>query len=248
MSILHLQNVWKRYRQGGQPVEALRGVGLRIQRGSFEALMGPSGSGKTTLLHLIGGLDRPDEGHIEVDGQNLTALGERERTQFRRRQLGIVFQQFNLIPTLSARQNIALPGVIDRRSSTWIDRRVDELLNLLGLSARADHRPEAMSGGEQQRVAVARAMLFTPKVLLADEPTGNLDSASSETLWRTLAELGDREGTTVLMVTHEASAVAHCRRAHVLVDGQVRGQFEVDGYDASGVASRYHELVGQKGS
>ncbi len=208
--------------------------------------MGPSGSGKSTLLGLLGGLDRPDAGRILLAGRDIAKLSERERTLLRRRDVGIVFQQFNLLPTLTARQNIALPGVLDGCERSWLDGRVDELLELLGLIGRADHRPAAMSGGEQQRAAIARAMLFSPALILADEPTGNLDSASSEALWRTLATLAGEQGATVLMVTHEAAAVAHCRRAHVLIDGRIAGTFEVQGRDAGDVASCYHQLVGQK--
>jgi len=143
---------------------------------------------------------------------------------------------------LTAAQNIALPGVIDGRARSWIDDRVRELLERFGLVGRAEHRPEAMSGGEQQRVAIARAVLFGPRLLLADEPTGNLDSASAEQLWRLLNDLAEQQSMTVLMVTHEPAAVVHCSKVHVLGDGQVLGDFEVDGLDASAVASHYQDL------
>ncbi|HUS90648.1 MAG TPA: ABC transporter ATP-binding protein [Phycisphaerae bacterium] len=242
MPLLQLEDVHKTYRLGPQRVEALRGVDLAIEEPGFYAVMGPSGSGKSTLLHLIAGLDRADRGRIVVDGEDVTALGERRLTEFRRRKVGIIFQQFNLIPTLSAAQNVALPGVIDGRAKAWTDARAGELLAELGLASRAGHRPEAMSGGEQQRVATARALLFAPPVLLADEPTGNLDSASAEHLWRLLRDLADRQRITVLMVTHEPAAVLNCSKVFVLRDGRVRGEFEVDGLDAGAVATHYQRL------
>jgi putative ABC transport system ATP-binding protein len=240
--VIQLQNVHKAYRQGGGRVEALRGVDLTLDEPAFVAVMGPSGSGKSTLLHLVAGLDTADRGRVVVDGQDLGQLSESRLTQFRRRRVGVVFQKFNLIPTLTAAQNVALPGLIDGRPRQWLQQRTAQLLDDLGLSARANHRPDAMSGGEQQRVAIARALLFDPPLLLADEPTGNLDSASSERLWRLLADLAAKQKITVLMVTHEPAAAVHGRRVYVLGDGQLRGEFEVNGLEASGVASRYQQL------
>ncbi len=242
--MLRLEQVHKTYRSGSQRIEALRGADLTIEGSGFFAVMGRSGSGKSTLLHLVAGLDRPDRGRIVVDGDEVTSLGERRLTEFRRRKVGIVFQQLNLIPTLTAAQNVALPGVIDGRPRSWTDARVRDLLERFGLTARADHRPEAMSGGEQQRVAIARALLFSPRLLLADEPTGNLDSASAFGLWRLLHDLAEQQNLTVLMVTHEPAAVIHCSTVYVLGDGQVRGQFQVEGLDAGTVASCYQRLSG----
>ena len=240
--MLRLENVHKTYRSATQHVEALRGADLTLPGGGFFGVMGRSGSGKSTLLHLVAGLDRADRGTILVDGSDVTAMSERRLTAFRRRKIGIVFQQLNLIPTLTAAENVALPGVIDGRPRAWIDARAAELLERFGLADRADHRPEAMSGGEQQRVATARALLFEPPLLLADEPTGNLDSASAEQLWRLLHDLAEQHSMTVLMVTHEPAAVTHCSKVYVLGDGCVRGEFEVDGLDAGAVASRYQQL------
>ena len=240
--MLRVERVHKTYRSGPQRVQALRGVDLTVAGSGFFAVMGPSGSGKSTLLHLIAGLDRADSGTIAVDGHEVTAMSERRLTEFRRHKIGIVFQQLNLIPTLTAAQNVALPGVIDGRDRSWIDARVRELLGQFGLIDRADHRPEAMSGGEQQRVATARALLFSPHLLLADEPTGNLDSASAELFWRLLHDLAEQQDITVLMVTHEPAAVMHCSKVYVLGDGQLRGNFEVEGLDAGAVASRYQQL------
>jgi putative ABC transport system ATP-binding protein len=240
--MIQLEDVRKTYRQGSQDVEALRGVNLTIGGTGFFAVMGPSGSGKSTLLHLVGGLDRADAGRVVVAGEDLSHLSERELTKFRRKRVGIVFQKFNLIPTLTAAQNVALPGLIDRAEQDWIDERVRTLLSELGVEGRADHRPDALSGGEQQRVAIARALLFHPPLLLADEPTGSLDSASSERLWNLLDELAKKQNITVLMVTHEPAAAAHCRRVFVLGDGVFRGDFEVNGLDTAGVATRYQQL------
>ncbi len=245
--MLQLEQVHKSYRQGGQRVEALRGVNLHVDGPGFFAIMGPSGSGKSTLLHLMAGLDQADQGRVVVNGLDLGSLGENQLTEFRRRRVGMVFQKFNLIATLTAAQNIALPGRLDHRPRSWIDQRVAELLKDLGLADRADHRPDALSGGEQQRVAIARALLFAPPLLLADEPTGNLDSASSDRLWTLLGELAEKNKMSVVMVTHEAAAAAHCRRVYVLGDGRCRGDFDVNGLDHAGVASRYQQLSGLEG-
>jgi len=228
---------------GQREIPALRGVDLEIAEPGFYAIMGRSGSGKSTLLHLLAALDRPDSGMIEVAGRAVHELDEREATAFRREQIGIVFQQFNLIPTLTARENIELPGVLAGRGAEELRARSDELLEQLGLVGREDHRPDAMSGGEQQRVAIARALLFAPPVLFADEPTGNLDSQTSETLWRLLAELASDRGMLVVMVTHEPAAAAHCRRVFVLQDGRVKTVIDTEGLDEGGVAARYQQSI-----
>jgi putative ABC transport system ATP-binding protein len=201
-------------------------VSLDITGPGFHAIMGQSGSGKSTLLHLLAALDRPDSGTIEIAGQPIHDLDERGATAFRRRGVGIVFQQFNLIPTLTARENVELPGMLAGEDPGWLRARSAELLDRLGVAERTGHRPDALSGGEQQRVAIARALLFSPPVLLADEPTGNLDSASSERLWRLLGELADTHAMTVVMVTHEPAAAAHCRGVFVLSDGRVVGHID----------------------
>jgi putative ABC transport system ATP-binding protein len=241
-SMIQIEDVHKSYRQGGQTVSALRGVDLKIDGPGFFAIMGASGSGKSTLLHLLGGLDQPDSGRISIDQRDITTINERKLTEFRRKQVGIVFQQFNLISTLTAHQNVALPGLIDGQPRKQLDARVDELLEQLGLSDRATHRPDALSGGEQQRVAIARALLFDAPLLLADEPTGNLDSASSDQLWTLLGRIAKKRQMTVVMVTHEPAAASHCQTVFVLGDGQVRGSFEVNDLDSGGVASCYQQL------
>ncbi|MCC6677191.1 MAG: ABC transporter ATP-binding protein [Phycisphaerales bacterium] len=241
--MLRCQGVHKSYRMGSREVPALRGVDLEIDAAGFYAIMGRSGSGKSTLLHLLAALDRPDAGTIEVAGRAIHSLTEREATAFRREQIGIVFQQFNLIPTLTARENVELPGVLAGRPGDELRARSAELLARLGLEGREDHRPDAMSGGEQQRVAIARSLLFSPPVLFADEPTGNLDSQTSEALWKLLAELATDSGMLVVMVTHEPAAAAHCRRVFVLQDGRVKSVIDTEGLDEGGVAARYQQSI-----
>jgi putative ABC transport system ATP-binding protein len=235
--------VHKSYHLGGEDVHALRGVDLEITEPGFYAIMGASGSGKSTLLHLLGALDQPDKGEVHVGGKALHKLSERELTNFRRDNIGIVFQQFNLIPTLTALENVELPGMLAGRKPAELRDRARHLLDALGVARRETHRPDALSGGEQQRIAIARSLLFSPRVLLADEPTGNLDSASSNRLWELLATIARNEATTVLMVTHEPAAAAHCGRVYVLRDGQMHGTIDTEGLDAAGVASCYQQLV-----
>ena len=235
-------DVHKSYVLAGERVQALRGVDLDIALPGFYGIMGASGSGKSTLLHLLAALDVPDSGELHIAGQRVDTMSERELTKFRRERVGIVFQQFNLIPTMTARENVELPGVLAGQAGRATRDRASELLEQLGMSARASHRPEALSGGEQQRVAIARALLFAPSVLLADEPTGNLDSRNSELLWGLLAGLARERSMTVVMVTHEPAAAAHCRRISVLHDGRITGHLEVGETDASGVAAWYQRL------
>jgi putative ABC transport system ATP-binding protein len=240
---LSVRQVVKSYRLGGERVEALRGVDLTIDEPGFYAIMGQSGSGKSTLLHLLAALDRPDSGEIAIAGRSIETLSEKDATLFRREQIGIVFQQFNLVSTLTAQENIELPGLLAGRSNAWLAQRSGELLERLGIAHRRDHRPDALSGGEQQRVAIGRALLFSPRVLFADEPTGNLDSASSARLWGLLREIAREHEMLVVMVTHEPAAAVYCRRVFVLQDGRVKGRIETEGLDASGVAARYQQCV-----
>jgi len=235
--------VWKSYRVGDGRVDALRGATLAISEPGFYAIMGQSGSGKSTLLHLLAALDRPDRGTILLGERGVHKFSEREATLFRRREIGIVFQQFNLIPTMTAWENVALPGRLAGEPDAALRERVGALLARLGLEGRGDHRPDALSGGEQQRVAIARALLFSPPVLFADEPTGNLDSASSERLWSLLREIAEERRMLVLMVTHEPAAAVHCRSVFVLQDGRVKTNFETEGLDAAGVAACYQQSV-----
>jgi putative ABC transport system ATP-binding protein len=241
--MLSVRDVHKSYRLGDRDIPALRGASLEIGEPGFYAIMGQSGSGKSTLLHLIAALDRPDRGEIFLAGQPVHALSERDATEFRRKKIGIVFQQFNLIPTLTARENIELPGSLAGDAPGPLRARSEALMARLGLVGRGDHRPDALSGGEQQRVAIARALLFEPPVLFADEPTGNLDSATGELLWVLLGELAAERAMSVVMVTHEPAAAAHCRRTFVLQDGVVRSVIDTEGLDAAGVAARYQQCI-----
>ena len=211
----------KVYRQGDNEIIALAGVSLEIARGSFTVIMGPSGSGKSTLLHLIGGLDRPTGGELVVDGRSIGQMGDDEVTLFRRTKVGFVFQFFNLLPTLTALENVSLPFVLDGVSKNDADRRARAALEKVGLGARITHLPEELSGGEIQRVAVARALAFDPPILLADEPTGNLDSKSGEAILSLLRTFNRENGCTVVMVTHSDEAARYGQRIIFLRDGRV---------------------------
>lgn len=242
MPVITCRNLRKTYTLGARRVEALRGLDLVIDQPGFYAIMGASGSGKSTLLHLLAGLDSADDGVVEIAGNRIDAMTERQLTRFRRESMGVVFQQFNLIPTMTALQNVELPGVLARMPAPERRERARRLLDMLGVAQRDDHRPEALSGGEQQRVAIARALLFEPPVLFADEPTGNLDSASSQQLWELLAKLADDHEMTVVMVTHEPAAAAHCQRAYLIRDGVVSGSIETGTMDAGDIAAEYQRL------
>ncbi len=241
--MLSCTNVCKSYKIGDRKVEALRGVDMRIDEPGFYAIMGRSGSGKSTLLHLLAALDKPDSGEITIGGQRIDAFTDSEATDFRRTKIGIVFQAFNLIPTMSAIENAELPAILSGASSVAARDRARELLTRLGLADRLDHRPDALSGGEQQRVAIARALHFSPGLLLADEPTGNLDSASSQSLWNLLSEIAREREISIVMVTHEPAAAAHCREVFVVADGKVTSRIATEGLDESAVAARYQQSV-----
>ena len=238
-----MSNVRKQYHIGKRTVDALRGIDLTIDRPGFFAIMGASGSGKSTLLHLLAGLDTPDGGSIVINNSELHSMDERALTEYRRHKIGMIFQQFNLIPTMTALQNVILPGMLDGTSASELEPRGKELLQSLGVIDRATHRPDALSGGEQQRVAIARSLLFSPTVIFADEPTGNLDSESSEQVWQVLSTLAQEQNVTVLTVTHEPAAAVHCETVHCISDGRMKGTFHVDGADATELATRYQQLV-----
>ena len=209
----------RRYGEGSTAVEALRGVTLGIEAGRMTAIMGPSGSGKSTLMHLLAGLDMPTEGSVHVDGIDITTLSEKKLTLLRRETIGFVFQFFNLLPMLTAEENVTLPLAIAGRKPdpAWLE----ELLDTVGIADRRDHRPAELSGGQQQRVAVARALITRPKVLFADEPTGNLDSASSKEVLSLLRRAVDEWGQTIVMVTHDAGAAAMADRILFIADGRI---------------------------
>jgi putative ABC transport system ATP-binding protein len=202
-------------------VSALRGVSLEIPQGQRVAVMGPSGSGKSTLLNLVCGLDQPTSGSVRVEGVELAGLNDDARTRLRREKIGMIFQTFNLLPTLSAVENVALPVRLQGVSRREAGDRAAAMLARVGLADRKTHRPDELSGGERQRVAIARALIFRPPVLLGDEPTGNLDSATGEDILRLLDDLHGEYNSTVLLVTHNTQAAAHCDRVVSLHDGQI---------------------------
>jgi putative ABC transport system ATP-binding protein len=214
-------DVRKIYRQGDNEITALAGVSLEINKGSFAAIMGPSGSGKSTLLHLIGGLDRPSSGDLLVDGRLIGQMSDDQVTLFRRTQVGFVFQFFNLLPTLTALENVTLPFVLDGGAQAEADRKAELLLERVGLEKRKHHLPDELSGGEIQRVAIARALAFHPPILLADEPTGNLDSKNGQAILALLRQINQDEGCTVVMVTHSEEAASYGDRKIFLRDGKV---------------------------
>ena len=209
----------RRYGEGDTAVEALRGVTLGIEAGRLTAIMGPSGSGKSTLMHLLAGLDTPTEGTVVIDGIDITTLSEKKLTLLRRETIGFVFQFFNLLPMLTAEENVTLPLSIagEKVDQKWLD----ELLHVVGIADRRNHRPAELSGGQQQRVAVARALITQPKVLFADEPTGNLDSQSSKEVLSLLRRSVDEWGQTIVMVTHDAGAAAMADRILFIADGRI---------------------------
>jgi len=217
--ILKTENLWKVYRQGKVDVPALRGVSIEVMPGEFVSIMGPSGCGKSTMLHVIGGLARATRGSVLLDGNNLTEMSDSARTLLRRHKVGFVFQRFNLLPTLDAYHNIALAQHI--HGNGFDPHRFEAVTSLLGLSGRLKHRPSELSGGEQQRVAIARAIISEPKIVLADEPTGNLDTKSSETVLALLRKLNKDLGQTIVMITHNPDAATYGDRVLHMRDGQV---------------------------
>ena len=217
--ILRTENLWKIYRSGSLDVAALKGVNLQILPGEFVSVMGPSGCGKSTLLHVIGGLARATRGKVYLDGNDLAELGDAGRTQLRRHKVGFVFQRFNLLPTLDTRGNIALAQHI--HGNGFDPHRFEVVTRMLGLTERLRHRPSELSGGEQQRVALARAIINEPKIVLADEPTGNLDTKNSENVLGLLRQLNRELGQTIVMITHNPEAAAYGTRVLHMRDGLV---------------------------
>ena len=217
--MLIVQDLQKTYRSGGRPLTVLGDVSFRIDAGELVAIVGPSGSGKTTLLGLLAGLDHPTSGSVHLDGVELGALPEDGRARLRRERIGFVFQSFQLIPTLTARENVQVP--LELGGGTGAAERAGELLARVGLGDRAHHYPSQLSGGEQQRVAIARAFVHTPRILFADEPTGNLDAATGARIIDLLLELNRERGTTLVLVTHDAELAARAGRVIRLADGRV---------------------------
>ncbi|MEW4453020.1 ABC transporter ATP-binding protein [Bremerella sp. JC817] len=239
---LQLLSVTKRFRQGDSVVEAVRDVSLTIEQGEFVAIMGASGSGKSTLLHVSAGLTSADEGKVLVEGYDLSRWSDRKLTQFRRRRIGLVFQAFNLVPTLTAEENILLPAYTDGHSE--LSATLDPLLDRLGISQRRKHRPDALSGGEQQRVALARALITQPALILADEPTGSLDSVTGQSICQLLKDLCEQEKRTIAVVTHEPSVAIWAKRVLVMKDGQLIQDFPTSDFqDTEALASHYQHVV-----
>ena len=222
--IIEIRDLKKTFRVGDVEVNALRGVSLTIARGEFVAISGPSGSGKSTMFHILGGLAPATSGSIHIDGQDVLGMTEAQRTHLRKTSVGFVFQKYNLLPTLTAADNIEIARHIAHKSGPMdpkMDPQFDEILEMLGLKGRLHHKPRALSGGEQQRVAIARAIVNHPAILLADEPTGNLDTENSDAVLRLLDDLNTRLGQTILMITHNPEAAAYAHRIVKMRDGRV---------------------------
>ncbi len=220
--VIHLESVHKVYQLGEMQVHALRGISLEIYPGEFVAVMGASGSGKSTLMNIVGCLDKPTKGRYQLDGTDVSELSKNELARIRNRKIGFIFQQFNLLARTSALENVELPTVYAGVAPEERVRRAQEALELVGLGNRAQHHPTQLSGGQQQRVAIARALVNRPSLLLADEPTGNLDSRTSVEIMDILQQLNQQQGLTIAMVTHESEIAAYARRSIVFRDGKMR--------------------------
>lgn len=234
MAIIQTNNLSKVYGNGDAVVTALRDVSLTVETGEFVAVMGPSGCGKSTLLHLIGGLDRPTAGTIQLDGDDLSRLSDTRLTEVRRRKIGFVFQFFNLIPVLDAVENAALPLILDGMKLAAARATAAEWLQRVGLDGQTSHRPDQLSGGQQQRVAIARALATEPALVLADEPTGNLDSRASDEVAGLLRQVADEWQRAVLMVTHDPRIAAYADRIIFLKDGSIIDQARLNGTPLEG--------------
>ncbi|MBN1146577.1 MAG: ABC transporter ATP-binding protein [Anaerolineales bacterium] len=239
MEVAKIENVTRIFKIGEMETQALRGVSLSVQNGEFTALVGPSGSGKTTLLQLIGCLDKPTSGQVYINGKDVSKLNRNQRADMRRGSIGFIFQFFALIPTLSAYENIEMPLLLNGRSASERRERISELLAAVGLSDRTHHRPDQLSGGEQQRVAIARALAPRPALILADEPTANLDTANGKQVMEIMTRLNQETGVTFIFATHDPRVIQYARRVITLRDGLVDGNnvqhMEEDEKVASGV-------------
>ncbi|MDD4923610.1 MAG: ABC transporter ATP-binding protein [Dehalococcoidales bacterium] len=219
--MIKLENITKEYRMGEDIVHAVSGISLEIEEGEFVALVGPSGSGKSTMMHIIGGLDTPTSGRVVVDGQDLSRANDKELSRYRNEKIGFVFQAFNLHPTYTATENVALPLIFSGISQSKRMKMAAEALETVGLAERASHRPNQLSGGEKQRVSIARALVTQPKILLADEPTGNLDSKNGKHVMELLSQLNKEKGITLIIVTHDMEIAAVAGRIIKMRDGQI---------------------------
>jgi putative ABC transport system ATP-binding protein len=221
--ILRLENVWKIYKMGEVDVSALRGISLEIEKGDFVAIQGPSGSGKSTMMNIVGCLDTPTEGVVYLEGHDITKFSESELAQIRGRKIGFVFQQFNLIPTLTTIENVMLPLEFQDMDSSQAKNRAQQLLEMVGLKERISHLPSQLSGGEMQRVAIARALAVNPDIILADEPTGNLDSVTGKFIMSILSRIHKAEGKTIIIVTHDIGLAHFAEKTVMLKDGKIEG-------------------------
>ena len=219
MEVLRTEDLTREYGFGNNKVVALNHVSFSVEEGEFVTILGPSGSGKSTLLHLLGGVDKPTSGKVYIGGQSIYEMKERELTAFRRREIGQIYQFYNLIPVLNVEENICQPMLLDHRQAERKD--LDELLELLGLTERVNHLPSELSGGQQQRVAIGRALISKPKLILADEPTGNLDQKNSREIIKLFRELNEKYGQTILLITHDEKIAEHAERILVIEDGQI---------------------------
>lgn len=219
MEVLRTEDLTREYGFGDNKVVALNHVSFSVEEGEFVTILGPSGSGKSTLLHLLGGVDKPTSGKVYIGGQSIYEMKERELTAFRRREIGQIYQFYNLIPVLNVEENICLPMLLDHRQAERKD--LDELLELLGLTERVNHLPSELSGGQQQRVAIGRALISKPKLILADEPTGNLDQKNSREIIKLFRELNEKYGQTILLITHDEKIAEHAERILVIEDGRI---------------------------
>ena len=221
MTEIEIRDLAKTYRVGDVEVHALRGVNLKIERGEFVAIVGPSGSGKSTLFHILGGLTPPTSGTVLIDGRDLVQMSEADRTRLRKTTVGFVFQKYNLLPTLTGADNIEIARHIAGKNGHARDPQFEEILKLLGIAGRLKHKPRALSGGEQQRIAIARALVNHPSLLLADEPTGNLDTENSNAVLSVIKGLNESLGQTILMITHNPEAAAFAHRIVTMRDGRI---------------------------
>ncbi|MGH2906689.1 MAG: ABC transporter ATP-binding protein [Solirubrobacterales bacterium] len=235
-----VEGLIKTYDSGETAVDALKGIDLTIERGEFVAVMGPSGSGKSTLMHILGALETSTSGEVEIGGRRLSGLDDKQLTLLRRDSIGFIFQFFNLLPTMTAEENVMLPSLIAGERAAKLKERADELLGLVGLEGRKTHLPSQLSGGEQQRVSVARSLMREPDLLLADEPTGNLDSKNGAAVLDMLRDVQSKAGHTIMMVTHDATAASRASRVIFLLDGQIAG--EVPGGDPNRISEFFSGL------
>jgi putative ABC transport system ATP-binding protein len=221
-TLIQLVNVWKTYYMGEIALDVLKGINLSIDQGDFVAIVGPSGSGKSTMMNQVGVLDTPTKGKILLDGINISTLSESALSQLRGKKIGFVFQQFNLIPTLTALENVILPTIFQNVPELERTKRAQDLLKLVGLEDRMHHKPNELSGGQQQRVAIARALINDPEIILADEPTGNLDSSSGKQIMHLLAQLHSKDKKTIILVTHDTNLVKYSDKTIHLKDGEIQ--------------------------